>query len=110
MAGSKRVKDQPSDLSPAAYYAKGTSHKTKTNEEVASEGRILREMLEIVERRDSLINQLEEDRQRCGRSWCPPLSLPPTHNTTPLLHPLLLAGVAVVVWSLAHYITTTLSD
>jgi hypothetical protein len=30
------------------------------------EGEILREILEIVEQRDSLIALLEEDRQRCG--------------------------------------------
>ncbi|KAK9499837.1 hypothetical protein O3M35_002798 [Rhynocoris fuscipes] len=36
----------------------------KTSEEVALEGRILREMLEIVERRDSLQAQLEAERQR----------------------------------------------
>ncbi|XP_067012830.2 uncharacterized protein Mical isoform X2 [Anabrus simplex] len=36
----------------------------KTNEDVAKEGQILGEMLEIVERRDSLIALLEEDRQR----------------------------------------------
>lgn len=38
----------------------------KTSEEVAKEGHILREMLEIVERRDSLHTLLEEDRKRCG--------------------------------------------
>uniref|UniRef100_A0A1B6D4D3 F-actin monooxygenase n=1 Tax=Clastoptera arizonana TaxID=38151 RepID=A0A1B6D4D3_9HEMI len=38
--------------------------KAKTEEEVAKEGRILREMLQIVERRDALIALLEEDRQR----------------------------------------------
>ncbi|XP_069686571.1 F-actin-monooxygenase Mical isoform X3 [Periplaneta americana] len=36
----------------------------KTNEDVVKEGQILREMLDIVERRDSLIALLEEDRQR----------------------------------------------
>ncbi|KAK7790107.1 hypothetical protein R5R35_007081 [Gryllus longicercus] len=36
----------------------------KTSEDVAKEGQILGEMLEIVERRDSLIALLEEDRQR----------------------------------------------
>ncbi|XP_073975885.1 molecule interacting with CasL isoform X2 [Rhodnius prolixus] len=36
----------------------------KTSEEVALEGRILREMLEIVERRDSLQGQLEAERLR----------------------------------------------
>lgn len=38
---------------------------SKTEEDVAKEGRILREMLEIVERRDSLIALMEADRQRC---------------------------------------------
>ncbi|CAH1389567.1 unnamed protein product [Nezara viridula] len=37
---------------------------TKTNEEVALEGRILREMLEIVERRNSLQAQLEAEKER----------------------------------------------
>nr|XP_018895758.1 PREDICTED: protein-methionine sulfoxide oxidase Mical isoform X3 [Bemisia tabaci] len=37
---------------------------SKTEEDVAKEGRILREMLEIVERRDSLIALMEADRQR----------------------------------------------
>lgn len=37
---------------------------TKTSEEVALEGRILREMLEIVERRNSLEAQLEAEKQR----------------------------------------------
>ncbi|KAJ9577127.1 hypothetical protein L9F63_006299, partial [Diploptera punctata] len=36
----------------------------KTSEDVAKEAQILSEMLEIVERRDSLIALLEEDRQR----------------------------------------------
>jgi hypothetical protein len=39
---------------------------SKSSEDVVKEGQILREMLEIVERRDSLIALLEEDRQRCG--------------------------------------------
>lgn len=77
------------------------SDKTKTSEEVASEGRILREMLEIVERRDSLITQLEEDRQRCGRSWSSPSTRPPT--TTPL-HPLTLLALSVLVWTLVHLV------
>ncbi|XP_052124565.1 F-actin-monooxygenase Mical [Frankliniella occidentalis] len=37
---------------------------SKTGDDVATEGRILSEMLEIVERRDSLIARLEADRQR----------------------------------------------
>ncbi|XP_023714226.1 protein-methionine sulfoxide oxidase mical3a isoform X4 [Cryptotermes secundus] len=37
---------------------------SKSSEDVVKEGQILREMLEIVERRDSLIALLEEDRQR----------------------------------------------
>nr|CAD7459395.1 unnamed protein product [Timema tahoe] len=38
----------------------------KSRDDVAKEGQILKEMLEIVERRDSLILLLEKDRQRCG--------------------------------------------
>ncbi|KAJ1523620.1 hypothetical protein ONE63_001463 [Megalurothrips usitatus] len=37
---------------------------SKTGDDVATEGRILSEMLEIVEKRDSLIARLEADRQR----------------------------------------------
>lgn len=37
----------------------------KTQDDVAAEGAILNEMLEIVAKRDSLIAVLEEDRQRC---------------------------------------------
>jgi len=39
---------------------------SKSSEDVVKEGEILREILEIVEQRDSLIALLEEDRQRCG--------------------------------------------
>lgn len=39
---------------------------SKSSEDVVKEGEILREILEIVEQRDSLIAVLEEDRQRCG--------------------------------------------
>ncbi|XP_046672413.1 F-actin-monooxygenase Mical isoform X4 [Homalodisca vitripennis] len=59
--------------------------KTKTNEEVASEGRILREMLEIVERRDSLINQLEEDRQSGINGLFYPACDPSCHLCTVVL-------------------------
>nr|CAD7409127.1 unnamed protein product [Timema cristinae] len=38
----------------------------KSRDDVAKEGQILKEMLEIVERRDALILLLEKDRQRCG--------------------------------------------
>nr|CAD7434615.1 unnamed protein product [Timema monikensis] len=40
----------------------------KSRDDVAKEGQILKEMLEIVERRDALILLLEKDRQRCGGS------------------------------------------
>jgi hypothetical protein len=39
---------------------------SKSSEDVVKEGQILKEMLEIVVQRDSLIALLEEDRQRCG--------------------------------------------
>lgn len=42
------------------------SDASKTGDDVATEGRILSEMLEIVQKRDSLIARLEADRQRCG--------------------------------------------
>ncbi|XP_054289539.1 F-actin-monooxygenase Mical-like isoform X2 [Macrosteles quadrilineatus] len=58
------LEDRHARLQQELRLSLAKDDKTKTNEEVASEGRILREMLEIVERRDSLITQLEEDRQR----------------------------------------------
>ncbi|KAL1130960.1 hypothetical protein AAG570_012201 [Ranatra chinensis] len=45
----------------------------KTNEDVALEGRILREMLEIVERRNALGSQLEAERQRCQHKTLAPV-------------------------------------
>lgn len=39
---------------------------SKSSEDVVKEGEILREILDTVEQRDSLIALLEEDRQRCG--------------------------------------------
>lgn len=87
------------------------SDKVKTSEEVASEGRILREMLEIVERRDSLITQLEEDRQRCGRSWSPifpSTNRSPPHTSPP--HPLFILVVTVIIWTMAHFITSSFQN
>jgi Bivalent Mical/EHBP Rab binding domain len=37
----------------------------KSSQDVEEEGKILSEILEIVEQRNCLTNQLEEDRQRC---------------------------------------------
>jgi len=37
----------------------------KSSQDVEEEGKILSEILEIVEQRNGLTNQLEEDRQRC---------------------------------------------
>lgn len=36
----------------------------KTEDEIAEEKRILRELVEVVEQRDSLVHMLEEDRLR----------------------------------------------
>jgi len=58
------LEDRHARLQQELRLSLARDDKSKTSEEVASEGRILREMLEIVERRDSLITQLEEDRQR----------------------------------------------
>lgn len=54
------------DLQICFFFSHIFVDSSKSSEDVVKEGQILREMLEIVERRDSLISLLEEDRQRCG--------------------------------------------
>lgn len=74
----------------------------KTSEEVALEGRILREMLEIVERRDSLQGQLEAERLR----WRNELDSDITHGPS-------LAYLAVMIgllYFLIHYFLCNILD
>lgn len=77
------------------YY--GFADGTKTSEEVALEGRILREMLEIVERRNSLQAQLEAEKQRC-----PLTSAKPPHSSNLDLS----IALALAIYLSLHFLLT----
>ncbi|XP_034233046.1 F-actin-monooxygenase Mical isoform X4 [Thrips palmi] len=78
---------------------------SKTGDDVATEGRILSEMLEIVQKRDSLIARLEADRQRCG--WLANMPQVRRHRpqkTQRFLVLLLWLAQLAVAWALSYVV------
>lgn len=88
------------------------SDEPKTKEEMEVEGDIIKEMMDIVAKRDSLINLLEEDRLRCFKSRRS--SVPEFSNTLAIFsdeeRPECFSFLVLVLLLIAYVVLVFLAD